>query len=134
MRKNFIINKDFQYRFIFFMLIIGLLNLASTYILFHNYFIEFYHIADESGLPSNHPFRALIGYQKDKMQIFFIILAGINLLVITLSGIWMGHKIAGPIYRIVKSLQEQNGEKIITREKDYFKELPEAINLYIKKS
>ena len=116
------------------MLIIGLFTLASTYILFHNYFIEFYHIADESGLPLNHPFRALIGYQKDKMEIFFIILAGINLMVITLSGIWMGHKIAGPIYRIVKSLQEQNGEKIITREKDYFKELPEAINLYIKKS
>ena len=116
------------------MLIIGLFTLASTYFLFQNYFREFYQIADESGFPSNHPFRALIGYQKDKMQIFFIILAGINLLVITLSGIWMSHKIAGPIYRIVKSLKEQNGEKISTREKDYFKELPEAVNQYIKKT
>lgn len=115
------------------MLMIGLLTLASTYFVFQNYFKEFYQIADESGLPSNHPFRELIGYQKDKMQIFFIILAGINLLVITLSGIWMGHKIAGPIYRIVKSLKEQNGEKISTREKDYFKELPEALNQYLKK-
>jgi hypothetical protein len=132
MRKNFIINKEFQFKFIFFMLLIGLLTLTSTYLILQDYFIEFYKIADESGLPSNHPFRELIGYQKDKMHLLFVILAGINLLVITLSGIWMGHKIAGPIYRIVKSLKEDKGTEIITREKDYFKELPEALNEFLR--
>jgi len=132
MRKNFIINKEFQFKFISFMLLIGLLTLASTFMVLQNYFTEFYQIADESGLPSNHPFRDLIGYQKDKMQIFFMILAGINLILITVSGLWMGHKIAGPIYRIVKSLNEEKGTAIVTRKKDYFKELPEALNQYFK--
>jgi hypothetical protein len=132
MRKKFIINKEFQFKFIFFMLLIGLITLSSTYFVFQNYFKEFYQIADESGFPSNHPFRDLIGYQKDKMQLFFIILASINLLIITISGIWMGHKIAGPIYRIVKCLKEEKGTQIETRENDYFKELPEAINFRFK--
>jgi hypothetical protein len=44
----------------------------------------------------------------------------------------MGHKIAGPIYRIVKSLNEGKRTEIETRKKDYFKELPEAINSHFK--
>ncbi len=115
------------------MILIGVITLASTYFVLQNYFREFYQIADESGLPSNHPFRDLIGYQKDKMQLFFMILAGINILMITIAGIWMGHKIAGPIYRVVKSLNEKNGTEFVTRQNDYFKELPEALNQYIKK-
>lgn len=132
MRKNFIINKEFQFKFIFFMLLIGLVTLASTYFVLQNYFTEFYLIADESGLASNHPFRELIGYQKDKMKLFFMILAGINLLVTTASGIWMGHKIAGPIYRIVKNLKEDKSTEFVTRQNDYFKELPEALTKYLK--
>jgi hypothetical protein len=133
MRKNFITNKEFQLKFTSFMILIGVITLASTYFVLQNYFREFYQIADESGLPSNHPFRDLIGYQKDKMQLFFMILAGINILMITIAGIWMGHKIAGPIYRVVKSLNEKNGTEFVTRQNDYFKELPEALNQYIKK-
>lgn len=110
------------------MLFIGLITLSSTYFVFQSYFKEFYQIADDSGFPSNHPFRELISYQKDKMQIFFLVLVGINLLIITISGIWMGHKIAGPIYRITKSLREDKGTEFTTRKNDYFKELPLALN------
>lgn len=137
MRKNFLINKPFQIRFISFMVIVGLVTLISTYAILLDYFRELQGMATSSGLAENHPFRDLLRYQKDKLDIFFIYLAVINLTIITLSGVWMSHRIAGPIYRIVKNLRSpsflKEGQRIISRKGDYFQELPEAINDFLKR-
>lgn len=135
MRKKFLINKDFQIKFIIFMSILGLITLLSTYLVLQSYFKEFETLANQSGLASNHPFRDLLNFQQNKMSHFFLILAGFNFLLIFSSGIWMSHRIAGPIHRIVESLKDRSSdrEEIKTRAGDFFPELPEVLNKIIMK-
>lgn len=134
MRKNFLINKPFQLKFVFFMMAVGMASLLTTYLVIQGYFREFLALANQAELSANHPFRDLIDYQKDRMNIFFAILALINVLITVVSGIWMSHRIAGPIHRIIQSLKNPSGEspEISTRKDDYFKELPEAINEFVR--
>lgn len=112
MRKQFLINKEFQFKFIFFMAMVALVTMASTYVVIHLYFAEFQKLSDQSGLSANHPFRDLLNYQQMKMNNFFIILAVVNIFTILASGIWMSHRIAGPIHRMVQSLNNFSGIKL----------------------
>lgn len=133
MRKKFFINPAFQSKFILFMLLITTISLCMTYLTFNLTFNEFHSMADSSGLANNHPFRELILYQQERVRYFFLLIGAIQVLLIIGLGFWMGNKIAGPIYRIVKNLNnpEFKGE-FTTRKGDYFKELPEAINRFLK--
>jgi len=135
MRKKFLINKAFQLKFVAFMVVVGLVSLVSTYLVLQGYFREFRALADASGLAPNHPFRDLIAYQKDQMNIFFVGLTVINITITAGFGLWMSHRIAGPIYRIVQTLKSaDSGEKkeFTTRKGDYFHELPEALNEFVQ--
>lgn len=133
MRKQFLVNKEFQIKFIVFMITLAVVTLLANYFIFQNYFKDFMKLADESGLAANHPFRDLITYQKQTFNQWFLYIALFNFIVISLCGLWMSHKIAGPIYRIVQSLRNQGKLPITTRKGDYFSELPEAINQYLEK-
>jgi hypothetical protein len=133
MRKQFLINKEFQLKFIFFMITLAVVTLLANFFVFQSYFKDFMKLADESGLAANHPFRDLITYQKQTFNQWFLYIALFNFIVITVCGLWMSHKIAGPIYRIVQSLRNQVKMPIKTRKGDYFPELPDAINQYLEK-
>jgi magnesium-transporting ATPase (P-type) len=115
------------------MAIIALVTMASTYVVIHLYFAEFQKLSDQSGLASNHPFRDLLNYQQMKMNKFFIILAIVNIFTILASGIWMSHRIAGPIHRMVQSLNNFSGIKteFKIRKNDFFQELPKALNNFL---
>ena len=56
----------------------------------------------------------------------------ITIFFMVVASAYYSHQIAGPIYRIIKSLNEINETKIVKdiviREDDFFQELPEAIN------
>jgi len=136
MRKKFLINKAFQFKFILFMMGVGLISLAATFLVLQGFFREFQSLADASHLAPNHPFRDLISYQKDQMNIFFIGLAVINVAITAICGLWMSHRIAGPIYRIVQTLKnpaaKEEKKTFNTRKGDYFQELPEALNEYVQ--
>ena len=134
MRKKFLVNKIFQTQFILFMTVVAFFTLLSTYFILRGYFGEFHELANQSNLGANHPFRELIRYQEHRMYMCFGILAAINVVFITAFGLWMSNKIAGPIYRIVETLKTaKKGETDFRiREKDYFQELPRAINQFLK--
>jgi hypothetical protein len=135
MRKNFLINRSFQLKFVGFMILVGLLTLGSTYAVIFQYFEELQKLATDSGLAENHPFLNLIHFQKEKLDTFFGYLSAINLMIIAISGIWMSHRIAGPIYRVVKWISDpysiNSDSKISFRKNDYFQELAEAVNRLI---
>ena len=133
MRKKLLINPAFQGRFVLFMLGVSVISMMMTFFMFKSCFAEFHQMADNSSLVNNHPFRELILYQENRFEFFFYILASSNILIIGFLGLWMGHKIAGPIYRIVDSLKNTNHlGSFSTRKGDYFKELPEALNQHLK--
>ncbi len=134
MRKQFFINKEFQTRFILFMIFVAFGTLITTWLVLRGYFGEFHELADQSKLGANHPFRELIQYQEHRMNLCFGILAGVNVAFITGIGLWMSHKIAGPIFRLVETLNHsKKGEvEFKVRETDYFQELPVALNHFLK--
>jgi signal transduction histidine kinase len=83
-------------------------------------------------LPPDHVYFQLIHEQKALMNTIFIATAiGVNLLIYG-WGVVVSNRIAGPIYRLCKHINEVvNGETdrdLSFREKDYFPEVAEEFN------
>lgn len=131
-RTKFIINPGFQWRFIIYMTGIALIILAISYFSNQFFFSEFEKLADQMHFPSEHPYREFLSIQKAKLHSVFATAAIITIFFMIVASAYYSHKIAGPIYRIIKSLNEisstRNQKEIVIREDDFFQELPDAIN------
>lgn len=131
-RTKFIINPAFQWRFIIFMTGVALIILSISYFSNQFFFNEFDKLADQLQFPTEHPYREFLSIQKEKLHSVFATAAIITMFFMVIASAYYSHKIAGPIYRIIKSLNEitetKNKKEIIIREDDFFQELPEAIN------
>ena len=108
----------------------SILYAAQTY--FFQYFLA---RAEGANLPPNHVFYHLLQEQQHVMgQIFLASTLAVGS-ILFIWGLFYSHRIAGPMFRINRDLREaaQNGQSLITiktRDKDFFPEIPEAINLY----
>lgn len=131
-RRKFVVNPRFQYTLMGALVVIALVGFVCLYYSQHYFFSEFDSLADRMGFPSTHTFRIFIEHQKDSLRNLFIYVGIINIIFISLMGLFLSHSIAGPIYRIIRSLDDiTNGgdvKKITIRKNDMFQELPEAIN------
>lgn len=131
-RTKFIINPTFQWRFIIYMTGIALIILAISYFSNQFFFSEFEKLADQLHFPTEHPYREFLSIQKAKLHSVFATAAIITMFFMIVASAYYSHRIAGPIYRIIKSLNEITNTRvvkdIVIREDDFFQELPEAIN------
>jgi hypothetical protein len=158
-RRLLIINKSFQYRYILenlkYLMIAIVLILALLW-LWSKYRIESGGILMQ--FPDNEKFAAWAAAQDikpDKSDYWFyyiqhskpytvfdialipiLICFGITALLITISSIFFSHKIAGPIYRVMKILgSHARGEKqyrFRLRKKDFFRDLADTVNDALK--
>lgn len=127
-RRIMLINKPFQFRFALYVVswitalsVIYPLLILQIYEWFHRYLS-----ADPNGpkIPILQESRKEIIFWLIMMQLFFM---GITFLL----SLFLSHRIAGPIYKICKSMHEaRNGklEKITFRKFDHFKELATEYN------
>lgn len=131
-RTKFIINPEFQWRFIIYMTGIALIILAISYLSNQFFFNEFEKLADQMHFPPEHPYREFLNIQKTKLHSIFATAAAITIFFMVIASAYYSHRIAGPIYRIIKSLNEISATRvvkdIVIREDDFFQELPDAIN------
>ena len=137
-RKVLIINPRFQYRMMIHALTLGAFIVGVLY--GANYYL-FYNLAQtgiQLGLPATHPYFQFLEQQNLLMNWIFLITAGVVLSVILLWGAVISHRIAGPVYRICKHLQTMAETKKVSevsfRKNDYFPELADSLNSYLKKS
>ena len=134
-RKIILINPRFQYGivgyfsiffFILFFAFVGIVNF-------------FFYITEESflkELPNNNIFFEILNEQQIILNAFFIVFALFLIVLMVLGGFYLSHRIAGPIYRFKKCVDEQdvdNLKDITFRDNDYFPELAESFNDLIKK-
>ncbi|HOL22208.1 MAG TPA: hypothetical protein PLQ41_05085 [bacterium] len=135
-RRNYLINKPLQFIYsgiMIYLLLIGIIVVGvGTYYLTFNTILN--ELETQGGLSQ--------AYEMVK-DINLLILKRVGtMLVIVLVfafglGVYYLHRIAGPVYRIEKTIREmaegKKVEPIRLRKKDFFKSLAEAVNKLIEK-
>ena len=138
-KRSLLINPKFQWTVIAYAAFTALLVLISVYGLFSFGFSEFSRIGGEAGLPAGHVYFQFIKLQE---ATFLRVIAAIAILVgliLTIGGLILSHKIAGPIYRMQKELSAMADKEPVEmtalqfRKGDFFPELAIAFNLLVKK-
>ncbi len=132
-RKKYLIEPNFQIRFLNFISLGIVLNLFLY--LVSNLFV-FYRLTifaeGAKGMITDDTLTLIENLSKD--QLIVLLLSSLLITVFSYGvGLVMTHRAAGPLFRINKHLDEFNSTKKFTkislREKDFFKETADKINL-----
>ncbi len=95
-------------------------------------------MGNEQGIPNDHIFFRFIDDQNYKMNFILLISSFIVFLISLIGALILSHRVAGPVYRLKMHLDSSvlTGEKkeVTFRKGDFFMELQDAFNEYIKRS
>lgn len=93
---------------------------------------------DQAGVPLDHSSRVLLRDQSTMMTEIFFVTSALATVIISVWGLYITHRIAGPIYRLEAHCRQMaQGEAhgpVRFREGDFFPELAEAFNAQLKRS
>jgi hypothetical protein len=136
MRKVILINKPFQYSILGYFSCLSLILISIFYSTIWYFFYNLKKEAASVGLPPDHVFFTFINEQKGNIDKVFIVSSIVALVVILLGGLILSHRVAGPLYRLTQHLRGHNKNNITPvkfRKGDYFPEIEEAFNDFLKK-
>jgi hypothetical protein len=137
-RLNFLINKKFQLKFILYTLIPTVVCLSIFYVSLSIYFSKLIELGKNSGLEANHSYFILIADQQKLMNAMFISSSLFSFIFFIVWGVFISHKIAGPLYRLTRFFEETDAshfsERLAFRPNDLFQEIPLAINRWMDKN
>lgn len=139
-RKQWIINKDFQHRFILYTLMPILATIFIFWMSVEAFFYRMIAIGEKYNIPANHGFYILLNSQKKELTLIFIIFSVLLSVLFFLWSVVLSNRIAGPLYRLNKylsetqSLEESTKTPLKFRKNDFFMEIPEAFNQFIHRS
>lgn len=136
-RRVFLINKNFQLKFIFYTIFMNILFLSVLFISYHIFFSEMMNQALQVGLEKEDPYYYFLEEQQSIMINIYIFLSSISFLVLFSIGVFYSHRISGPIYAINnyirKIVNEENVADLKLRDTDNFKETADLVNLLVQK-
>ena len=123
--KNILINPRFQFKFLSFFVVLFLLTTISLY---STTFLFFWRMKEKGlsvGIPDGHIFFQFLQNQKHDLDLLFIGLAAFNFLLLIGIGFSISHRIAGPIFKLKKQLEDEDADssEFKLRETDFFQEL-----------
>lgn len=132
-RRIYLINRDFQIKFIIYTAVLALITIATFYGMLHFFFDELTALGIRSGFPAGHVYFKFIADNKtDMMSVYYPIASIAVFILIFVSGIFFSHKIAGPVYRMntyLRSISLENLTSVLSfRKKDFFQELAKSYN------
>ena len=132
-RKNFLINPRFQLSFLAYTLGVSILTIAFFYAADAYFFWKFHQLGQGLGLPSNHVFFQFLDEQHSTKNTYYGIAAAVSLVFLTIWGLLLSHRVAGPLYRLRKHLhsvaQGETFSDVRFRKGDYFVEVADAYNV-----
>jgi len=136
-RKVLLIDPKFQLRFLSFTMGILIIVMVTLYISISIFFANFRNLALDLGIEARNPLFYFLHTQQSKMNLLLGILFLVLTLIFLIWGLFVSHRIAGPIYRLKKELihylETGKQKKIFLREKDYFSDLADLISKVINK-
>jgi len=135
-RKVFLINPKFQISYIKHTVNIMVLVVSVFYASNLYHFWQFKQKGLAAGLPQDHIFFSFLNEQQRSMDWVFLVTAIVVAVFIIAYGLFLSHRVAGPLYRMNKHLTENRAKKashdLKFRKGDYFPELAENFNDYVK--
>ena len=137
-RRQYLVNRKFQFSFIFYMLLLTtlmILILFASNIVFLN---SCFDIGVRIGLPRNHMYFELIDSQRGTMRNIFLIGSFATFLCMTIFGVIFSHRIAGPLLRLKNYVEAMIAGKVDHelefRKDDYFSELADVVSELAEKT
>ena len=128
--KNFLILPAFQVRFLGYFVGLFVLSSLCFYSAIYLFFNNLRERALAIGVPKGHVFFLYIDNQQYDLNQFLIYLVIANFILLILVGLAISHRVAGPIYKLKKFLEQMSpdSEEFKLRTKDYFKDLEPVVN------
>lgn len=137
-KRSILINPKFQWTLIGYAAFMATLILLTVYGLFSYGFHEFIQLGNQAGLPPEHVYFQFVQMQENSFNRVLFALAIIIGIFLIVGGLYLSHRIAGPIYRMQKELrkmiEENHGElkEIHFRKGDFFPELSATFNEFVE--
>ncbi|MBT3235711.1 MAG: hypothetical protein HN353_07155 [Bdellovibrionales bacterium] len=135
-RKRLIIYPAFQAKFIGYMVIPIILQAIISFFAVYLFVGRFEQLGVEVGLPKDHIFFAFMDLQQRYLLIAYLISATIISILLGIVGLYLSHRVAGPIYRLRESLRDMNQKdtlhSITFRKNDFFHDLLPIFNRHIE--
>ena len=131
-RKVFLINPGFQLRVLGWMGALCALVLAVSYGASWYFFHKFELQGMALGLPANHVFFEFLDGQRREMNYIFLGSGAVIAVLVSVVGVLMSHRIAGPMYRLKKHMRMvadgETTENVKFRKGDFFPEIADGYN------
>jgi hypothetical protein len=137
-KSSLLINPKFQWTLISYAAGVATLLLCTIYGFITYGFRQFTELGMQIDLPPNHPYFRFIEMQQGTFNEVVLAIAIVVGLVLIVGGLLISHRIAGPVYRMQKELNQMSGmmpvelKEIHFRKGDFFPELAEAFNRLVK--
>ena len=137
-RKKFFINPSFQVRFVAYSSIFTIISILVFYLSIHISFIALKREGFKMGLEKSHSYFQLIAEQEQFMNIVFLFTSLFLIFLLTLFGIFISHKIVGPIERLKlymrNKVKNPKIDELVFRDDDFFQDLADEFNEFCKKN
>jgi methyl-accepting chemotaxis protein len=135
--KNFLIVPEFQLKFIGIVVVFHLFSSAAYLLCIKYFFLYFKSLGKNVGIPIEHVYFSFISnLEVNALRIWLVTLA-ISTLAIFLIGVYLSHRIAGPIHRFGSDLERMIKEErvfpISFRKGDDFINLANLFNKFLDK-
>ncbi len=135
-RRQFLINPKLQLTIIGFNCVLAVLAIIIFYFLNVNLFNEFVRPKDAEFVSD--PFiQQMVAEATSKLRMMFALTAAAVMCTMITGGLILSNRVAGPIYRLQKHINELISGKatgdVHFRDKDFFPELAESFNKLIAK-
>lgn len=131
-RRNYWINPKLQKAIIMRAIIANLALVGLLYAAEKVFFMKMASMGEQMGFPADHVYYVFLKEQEKVKFWIFIATSGIISALSAWAGVFMSHRIAGPVVRIRNDLHRiANGEKIREiklRNGDFFQEVADEVN------
>lgn len=136
-RKQYLINPEFQLRFVAIMIGVAILTVLALYVSNIIFVAKFVSIGKSLALTDDHPFWKFIAEQKAVLNSVFLWTSAIIGTAIVVGGVFLSHRIAGPIHRMQTHLEDiaKTGKirELSFRQGDFFPEMAQSINMALRR-
>ncbi len=135
--RKFLINRQFQFRFMGYVMLAVALTLICVYFANSYFFHSYLERGQEMGLPTGHVYYAVLDEQRIFMNKVYLALGSGLIVLFGIWGLFFSHRIAGPLYRLNRVFRDARESGVLDqrqlkfRDNDFFHEIPESICEYL---
>lgn len=137
-RRKLLIYPQFQLRYLVSSLGGSLAVISICFFANHLFFRHFERRGHDGGLPADHIFFQFLAEQRHFMAMVLVGVAVVTTVCLTVYGLVLSHRMAGPLHRLRRYLEEEiqgngNAHPLKFRDGDYFVEIADLVNQALAK-